>query len=296
MPESSRSFWKGYLRLALVSIPVRLVAAERTESEIRLHQVDRDSKQRIRYLKAAPGKGEVKKEDIVSAYEVEPGNYVFLEEEELGALKLASRHTIELAQFVASDEINPIYFDRPYFLLPDGEATEDGYRVLRDALYAKRRTGVGQLTLRGRENLVALFADAEGQGLILQTLRYESELKNAAEIFSGVGREKTRADMVRMAEELIDSRTAAFDPGKFKNHYAAALRELVEAKLSKGLSVPIEEEQAPGAKVLDFMEALKRSVDAGAKAETPRSAGPTKKASARTPAKPLRKSTAKRRA
>ncbi len=296
MPESSRSFWKGYLRLALVSIPVRLVAAERTESEIRLHQVDRVSKQRIRYLKVALGKGEVKKEDIVSAYEVEPGNYVFLEEEELDALRLASRHTIELAQFVASDEINPIYFDRPYFVLPDGEAAEEGYRVLRDALYAKRRTGVGQLTLRGRENLVALFADAEGQGLVLQTLRYESELKNAAEIFSGVGREKTRADMVRMAEELIDSRMAAFDLDKFKNHYAAALRELVEAKLSKGLNVPIEEERAPGAKVLDFMEALKRSVSAGTKSEAPRSARPTKKAGARTSAKLPSKSTAKRRA
>lgn len=296
MPESSRSFWKGHLRLALVSIPVRLVAAERPESEIRLHQVDRVSKQRIRYLKVAPGKGEVKKEDIVSAYEVEPGNYVFLEEEELDALRLASRHTIELSQFVASDEINPIYFDRPYFLLPDGEAAEEGYRVLRDALYAKSRTGVGQLTLRGRENLIALFADDEGQGLILQTLRYESELKDEAEIFSGIGREKTRADMVRMAEELIDSRMAAFDPGKFKNHYAAALRDLVEAKLSKGLSVPIEEEQAVGAKVLDFMEALKRSIGAGAKPEPPRSARPTKKAGARTPAKPPRKSAAKRRA
>lgn len=296
MPESSRSFWKGHLRLALVSIPVRLVAAERPESEIRLHQIDRVSKQRIRYLKVAPGKGEVKKEDIVSAYEVEPGNYVFLEEEELDALRLASRHTIELSQFVASDEINPIYFDRPYFVLPDGEAAEEGYRVLRDALYAKRRTGVGQLTLRGRENLIALFADDEGQGLILQTLRYEAELKDEAEIFSGIGREKTRADMVRMAEELIDSRMAAFDPGKFKNHYAAALRELVDAKLSKGLSVPVEEEQAPGAKVLDFMEALKRSVGAGAKPEPPRSAPPTKKAGSRTPAKPPRKSAAKRRA
>ena len=238
----------------------------------------------------------MKKEDIVSAYEVEPGNYVFLEEEELDALKLASRHTIELTQFVASDEIDPLYFDRPYYMLPDGEAAEEGYRVLRDALYAKRRTGVGQLTLRGRENLVALFADAEGQGLVLQTLRYESELKNAAEIFSGVGREKPRADMVRMAEELIDSRMAAFDPEKFKNHYAAALRELVEAKLSKGLSVPVEEERAPGAKVLDFMEALKRSVSAGAKPEAPRSARPTKKAGAGTSAKPPSKSAAKRRA
>ncbi len=294
MAESARTFWKGHLRLALVSIPVRLVAAEKAESDIRFHQVDRNSKQRIRYLKVAPGKGEVKKEDIVLGYEVEPGNYVFMEDEELDSLKLSSRHTIELAQFVDADEIEPLYFNRPYYVLPDGEVAEEGYRVLRDALWAKHKAGIGQLTLRGREHLVALFPIGEGQGLVLDTLRYESELRNADEIFSSVGHEKPRADLVQMAEDLIERRSEPFDAAKFRNHYAEALRDLVKAKLGRGETVPVEEQAEPGAKVLDFMEALKRSVAASGGAEPPKKGrAPAKKAahakSPKTPKAPARR-------
>lgn len=290
MAESVRTFWKGHLKLALVSIPVKLVSAEKPESEIRFHQVDRQSKQRIRYLKVAPGKGEVKKEDIVLAYEVEPGNYVFMEDDELDSLKISSRHTIELTQFVDADEIEPLYFERPYFVLPDGEVAEEGYRVLRDALAARRKVGIGQLTLRGRENLVALYAGGQGKGLILDTLRYESELKDADEVFSRIGHDKQRADMVAMAEELIDKRSARFDAGQYKNHYGEALRALVKAKLGKGETVPVDEETETGAKVLDFMEALKRSVGGGGKPAAP--------APAKTPSKPRKaaKPAAKKRA
>lgn len=300
MAESARTFWKGHLRLALVSIPVRLVAAEKAESEIRFHQVDRNSKQRIRYLKVAPGKGEVKKEDIVLGYEVEPGNYVFMEDDELDSLKLSSRHTIELSQFVEADEIEPLYFNRPYYVLPDGEVAEEGYRVLRDALWSKRKVGIGQLTLRGRENLVALYPTSEGQGLALDTLRYESELKDAADIFSGIGREKPREDMVQMAEDLIARRTEPFDAAKFRNHYAEALRDLVKAKLGRGETVPVEEQVEPGAKVLDFMEALKRSVAAsgGGEPEPPKKGRAAAKKTTKTPAKSSKtsKAPARRRA
>ncbi len=303
MAESARTFWKGHLRLALVSIPVRLVAAEKAESEIRFHQVDRNSKQRIRYLKVAPGKGEVKKEDIVLGYEVEPGNYVFMEDEELDSLKLSSRHTIELSQFVDADEIEPVYFNRPYYVLPDGEVAEEGYRVLRDALWAKHKVGIGQLTLRGREHLVALYPTGEGQGLALDTLRYESELKDADDIFSGIGRERPREDMVQMAEDLIERRSEPFDAAKFRNHYAEALRDLVKAKLGRGETVPVEEQAEPGAKVLDFMEALKRSVAASGGGEAPpeppkKGKPPAKKAPASKSTKPTKsaKAPARRRA
>lgn len=293
MPDSGRTFWKGHLRLALVSIPVRLVTAERAASEIRFHQVDKISKQRIRYMKVAPGRGEVPKEDIVSAYEFEPGNYVFMEEEELDQLKLSSRHTIELSRFVDADEIDPLYFDRPYFLLPDGEVAEEGYRVVRDALFASHKVGIGQLALRGRENLVALFPDVEGRGLIVQTLRYQNELKDAGEIFSSLGKETPRADMVRMAEDLIKARSEPFDPSMFKNHYAQAVRELVQAKLNKGENVPVEEHVERGAKVLDFMEALKRSVGATRGAETNEEAARDGRESARRTEEPPRKATSK---
>ncbi len=188
------------------------------------------------------------------------------------SLKLSSRHTIELSQFVDADEIEPLYFNRPYFVLPDGEVAEEGYRVLRDALWSKHKVGIGQLTLRGRENLIALFPVADGQGLVVDTLRYESELKNAQEIFAPLGREKPRADMVQMAEDLIERRSEPFDAAKFRNHYAEALRQLVKEKLGRGETIPVEEQAEPGAKVLDFMEALKRSVASSGRRDAPAAA------------------------
>lgn len=264
MAEAVRAFWKGHLRLALVTIPIRLVSAQKSESGVSFHQVDRKTKKRIRYQKVVPGHGEVARDDIVMGYEVEPGNYVVFEDEELDSLRLSSRHTIELTQFVEACEIDPLYFERPYYVLPDGEVAEEGYRVIRDALRAARKVGLGQLTLRGRENLVALYPG--GGGLVVDTLRYEEEIRDADAIFSGIGAGKPRADMLDMARELIERRTESFDPAKYRNHYAAALKELIAAKLKTGDTVAIGEPQEKGAKVLDFMEALRRSVDGGARA------------------------------
>lgn len=256
---SVRSFWKGYLRLALVAIPIRLVSAEKAEATPRFHQIDRKTRQRIRYQKVVPGKGEVAREDIVMGYEIEPGNYVLMDEGELDSVRLESRHTIELSQFVDADEIAAFYFERPYYILPDGEVAEEGYRVIRDALKAARKVGIGQLTLRGRENLVALYP--AGAGLVLDTLRYDAELKDGDSIFSGISTEKPRADMLRMAEQLVEARTEPFEPSKFRNHYAEAVRDLVRAKVAAGGATPIEQPDRPdGAKVIDFMEALRRSV------------------------------------
>lgn len=258
MAESVRTFWKGYLRLALVTIPVRLVSAEKAAATPRFHQIDRKSKQRIRYSKIVPGKGEVAKNDIVMGYEVEPGNYVLFESDELDAIKLETKHTIELKQFVEADDIDFLYFEKPYYVLPDGDVAEEGYIVIRDALKAENKIAIGQLTLRGRENLVALYPG--GAGLVLETLRYREEIKDADDVFSGLGREKSRADMLKMAEELIRTRSGDFDPTEFRNHYAEALRDLVKQKVESGGAVPVEDDSAPGAKVIDFMEALKRSL------------------------------------
>lgn len=273
-----RSFWKGQLRLSLVSIPVRMVTATKSEQEIHFHQIHRDSKQRIKYTKTAPGVGEVDKDEIVQGYEVEPGNYVLLEDEELNALKLESRHTIELTDFVDVCEIDPLYFEKPYYLLPDGEAAEEGYRVIRDALLKARKAAIGQLTMRGRENLVAL--KPSGAGMLLETMRYENEIKEADDVFSGIGKGKLRSDLVEMAQELIDKRSTSFDPTKFKNHYAEALRELVQTKLKRGKVAVDSGDQPKQANVIDFMEALKRSVGKGR---------PEPKASKKQPNKSRRK-------
>jgi len=278
MAANVRSFWKGHLRLSLVTIPVRLVSAARSDGAVAFHQVDRKTRQRVRYQKVVPGAGEVDKDDIVRGYEVEPGHYVLLEDEELDSLKLETRRTIELTQFVDACEIDPLYFDRPYYMLPDGEVAEEGYRVIRQALLEGRKAGLGQLTLRGKENLVAL--KPSGAGLLLETLRYAEEIKDADDVFSDLGRDSLPADLVAMAKSLIESKSGPFDPSRFENHYAKALRDLVEEKVRTGKSVAVGEErmEETGTRVVDFMEALRRSVAASGK---PAQAGGDKAQSAR---------------
>ena len=266
----ARSFWKGHLRLALVTIPIRLVSASASETKIALHQVDRKSHQRIRYQKTAGEGGRVvTQDDIVQGYKTEDGSYVLFEPDELENLKLSTRHQIELVQFVDADAISPQYFETPYYILPDGDVAEEGYRVIRDALQSSGKCGIGQLTMRGRENLVSLHA--YGEGLLLETLRYQEELRDPAEIFEPIGKGKLKPDLVNMAKQLIAERTEAFNAAKFQNHYAEALRDLVKAKLKGGKSVEVGEstDAAPSSKVIDFMEALKRSTSAKATAEKP---------------------------
>ncbi len=304
MAASVRSFWKGHLRLSLVTIPVRLVTATRSDTAVAFHQVDRKTKQRIRYQKVAPGVGEVDKDDIVRGYEVEPGNYVLLEDEELDALKLETRHTIELIQFVDACEIDPLYFDRPYFVLPDGDIAEEGFRVIRQALLDEGKAGLGQLTLRGKESLVAL--KPSGPGMLLETMRYAEEIKDVEEVFEDIGKGALPADLVKMAKTLIESRSEKFNPEKFQNHYAKALRELVEEKVRTGKSVALADDRADHEpKVIDFMEALRRSLGKGGDSApavqrkpaikaAPKAAKATKRAPKKAPAKLARKKAAAR--
>jgi len=257
---TARSFWKGHLRLALVTIPIRLVSATASEDKIALHQVDRKSKQRIRYQKVAGETGKVVPQtDIVQGYELDDGTYVLFEPDELDKLKLSTRHTIELTEFVEACSIDPLYFDNPYYVLPDGDVAEEGYRIIRDALKASKKFGIGQLTMRGRENLIAM--KPSGEGLMIETLRYANEVRNADEIFSDIGKAKLRPELIEMAKQLIDERTRAFEPGDFKNHYAEALRKLVKDKVEGGESTEVGggDERPAGGTVIDFMDALRRS-------------------------------------
>jgi len=257
---TARSFWKGHLRLALVTIPIRLVSATASEDKIALHQVDRKSKQRIRYQKVAGETGKVVPQtDIVQGYELDDGTYVLFEPDELDKLKLSTRHTIELTEFVEACSIDPLYFDKPYYVLPDGDVAEEGYRIIRDALKASKKFGIGQLTMRGRENLIAM--KPSGEGLMIETLRYANEVREADEIFSDIGKAKLRPELIEMAKQLIDERTREFEPGDFKNHYAEALRKLVKDKAEGGESTEVGggDERPAGGTVIDFMDALRRS-------------------------------------
>jgi DNA end-binding protein Ku len=274
----NRSFWKGHLRLALVTIPIRLVSATAAAERVALHQVDRETKERIRYQKVAgEGGPAVPRERIVQGVELDDGSYVLVSDEELDALKLKTRHTLELTEFVPAGSIDPIYFDNAYFVLPDGEVAEEGYRVVRDALAGERMMGIGQLTLRGREHLVAL--EPSGKGLALTTLRYANEVRDAGAVFAGIGSGALRAGLVDMAKKLIEERAGEFDPRQYRNHYAEALKALIEEKRKGGEVTKVTGgDDRPSAPVIDFMEALRRSTSGAGKprraaaAEAPREA------------------------
>lgn len=180
------SFWKGHLRLALVTIPIRLVSAPEPGTGIRLHQADRNSHQRMRYLKVAAGSGEpAGNADIAEGVEVDPGRYVLLQEDELGGLQLDTRHTVGLPSFVKMTDLDPVFYDSPCYVLPDGDIAKEGYRVIADAPERVGVAGIGQLMIRGPEHLVALSPGAGG--LMLATPRYESGIRDPARNFSGIG-------------------------------------------------------------------------------------------------------------
>ena len=289
----ARPVWTGNVRLALVSVPVRLYPATKSGARISFHQVHEPSGKRIRYQKVAPGVGPVDTDEIVKGFEIEKGRYVLFEPEELDELKLEARKTLDLVQFVQQGEIDPIWFDRPYYVVPDGDLAEEPYVVMRDAMRSMKRLGLGQFIMRGREYIAALKPC--GQGLLLETLRFADEVRNAAPFFSEVGESDTEEELQSLAEELIERKTAAFDPKQFQDSYTVALRELIEAKAKSGKPIEVEEQEEPsggGAQVIDLMEALKRSVKsdkgkAPAKAAAAKSSAGTsrsaKAASAKSP-------------
>jgi len=273
-----RPVWSGTLRLALVSVPVKLYSATRSGAHISFHQVHKPSGKRIRYQKIAPGVGPVDAADIVKGFELEDGQYVLLEPEEVEDVKLETKHTIDLVQFVAATDIDPIWFDRPYFVVADGEVAEEAYRVLRDAMRESGRIGLGQFVMRGREYIGAIKPC--GNGLLLETLRFADEVRDAAPFFAEVSDEPADEELLGLAEELIERKAAPFQPGRFQDHYTEALRALIDAKAKHRKPVQIEEEApAHGAKVIDLVDALKRSVRGGEGGKpTGRSSGSRRKA------------------
>ena len=224
-----RAFWTGNLRLSLVNIPVRLYPATSTERKIELHQIHEPSGKRIRYQKVAPGVGAVENEDIIKGYEYEKGKYVLLDQKEIDDLKLESKQTIELVRFVEPSAIDARYFEKPYYLLPDGDAAEEGYAIMLKALNQADKIGVGNFILRGQSNIVALKPC--GKGLLLEILRHADEVKSADTFFEEVPNVKVDKEALELAVELIERKSGAFEPEKFKDEYTDAVWELINAKL-----------------------------------------------------------------
>jgi DNA end-binding protein Ku len=253
----TRAYWAGNIRLSLVSIPIQVIPATKSGAKIAFHQIHKPSGARIRYQKVVPDIGPVDTDDIVKGYELEKGKYVLLEDKEIDKLKLEAKKTLELVQFVGMHEIDTMYFDRPFFVLPDDEEDDEAFVVLREALKKTKKVGLGQIVIRGKGTIVALRAC--GKGLLLETLRYADEVKKADSAFSDIKNEKPADDMIDLAEELIKKKTRKFDPGAFKDKYEEALRELIDAKAEHRQVRQIEETR-PTAKVIDLMDALRKSV------------------------------------
>jgi DNA end-binding protein Ku len=253
-----RAYWKGFLRLSLVSIGVHLHNAVESKSEISFRQIHKPSGRRVNYQKVVQGVGSVENADIAKGYEVDADTYVLLDTEEIDAIKLESKRTIDLVQFVDAKEIDYRYFERPYFLVPADEMSGEGYAVIRDALRKTGKVGLAQLTVSGREWLVAVAPLQDG--LVMELLRYADELRAPAEYFDEVPTAKPQKDMVDLAVQLVEKKSAPFDATKFEDHYGTALKELVQEKMKGHKLVAKEAERPSGGNVVDLMEALKRSI------------------------------------
>lgn len=285
---AARPSWRGQIKLALVSIPVEIFPATKAGKSIAFHQVHEPSGQRIRYEKVVPGIGPVDRDDILKGYEVEKGEYVLLDPEEIEKVKLESRKTLELTQFVDMSDIDPIYYDKPYFVVPADDLAEEAFVVLRDALKRTKKVGIGQLAMRGQEYVVSLKPC--GRGMVLETLRYADEVHKAASYFREIGDSKPDSDLLDMAEALIEKKAGEFDATEFQNRYIDALRGLIDEKIKKKGKRVIQDrtsDDAPsGSNVVDLMAALKKSIDSGgrgaaAKKKPAAKKAPAKKAPAR---------------
>jgi DNA end-binding protein Ku len=266
----------------LVSIPVELYPATKSGAQIQFHQIHEPSGQRIKYEKVVPGIGPVDRDEIVKGYEVEKGQYVLLDPEEIESVKLESRKTLDLVQFVDDKDIDATYFDKPYYLVPADDLAEEAYVVLREALSAAKKVGVGQLAMRGQEYVVALKPC--GRGILLETLRYADEVHKASTFFRDIGDHKADPDLLDMASMLIERKAGEFDPREFHNRYVDALHELIEKKQkAKGRKIIEQPDEAPpkGSNVIDLMAALKKSLGDDKKAKK----SPAKKETARAPAR-----------
>lgn len=259
----ARPYWKGHIRLALVSIPVEVYSAARSTSSTTFRQIHEPSGKPVHYLKAVTGIGPIDPEDIIRGFEYEKDHFVLLEDSELEAVRLESRKTLDLTLFVDRDAIDQTYFEKPYYVVPADDLAVEAFVVLREALRASRRTGIGQLAMRGREYIVAVSPC--GRGLVMETLRYAEELQRAQNYFRDIPDQTPDPELLELAESLIDRKTGEFEPAIFHDRYREALQDLVERKLkAKGRKIVAEDQvpaDAAGTNVIDLMAALKRSLE-----------------------------------
>ena len=292
----ARAYWQGQIRLALVSIPVEIYAATKSGAAISFKQIHEPTGKPIHYEKVVTGVGPVDADEIMKGYQVEKGEYVLLEQAEIDAVKLESKKTLELTQFVDASDIDVIYYEKPYFVVPADDLAEEAFIVLREALKRTRKVGLGQLALRGREYVVSLKPC--GRGMVLETLRYADEVNKASGFFREIGDATPDGELLDLAEALIARKTGAFEPQEFHDRYVDALKDLIERKRkAKGKKIIEDSDDgapAKGSNVVDLMAALKKSMEkSGAKAEEAPARKPAAKQAKAEGDEPAKKAPAK---
>lgn len=264
MPRPGRAYWKGFLRLSLVSIPVEIYSAVDNSATITLNQIHKPSGKRVNYTKTVKGVGPIESADIVKGFEVDKDVYVTIEQDEIEALKVESRRTLDLQQFIGVAEIDPRYFEKPFYVVPADEHAAEGYLVIREALSDMKKLGVGQITMSGREHVVAV--GPVEKGLVMEVLRYAGEVRSPKPYFSDLPNLQLDKEMVALARELISKKAAPFEPARFHDSYADAMRDLIAEKAKGKRIVARPSPAAPEGKVVDLLDALRKSLKSGAPA------------------------------
>jgi Ku protein len=280
-----RAYWKGFLRLSLVSCPIVLYPATTTAEKTHFHQINTRTGNRLRQQMIDEETGRVvDKEHKGRGYEVSKGRYVEIDEDELDAVEIASAHTIEIDEFVPQDDIDERYLDRPYYIAPDGKAGADAFVVIRDAMKRKGNVALGRIVLTNREHVIAL--KPLDKGLLGTTLRYPYELRDAHDYFKDIPSPRVSKEMIDLAAHILDTKAAKFDPGKFKDKYETALKKLVRQKAA-GKTIEAREREQPASAGDDLMQALKQSL--GRRPTARRARGTSRRIAARAPKRRARR-------
>ena len=279
----ARPFWSGQFQISLVSFGIQLFPATEAKGEIHFHQLDRRTGERIRHQNVSSEDDPLDKEDIVKGYEYSKGEYVMIEPEDIENLRIPSRQTLEVAQFVDRDQLTPEFFEKPYFVAPENPSQSEAFAVVRKAMQSSRKVALGKIAFGGREHLLAVTApeDDKQLGMMAFTLRYSEELRDPAEYFDGIKRVAIDKDQLELATQLIKRKSAAFDPTRFTDEYETALRAMVEAKV-KHAPMPKGAPARKPAKVVNLMDALRKSVQGDSSPKTA-PARPAKSSAKSTP-------------
>ncbi|MGI9169535.1 MAG: Ku protein [Caulobacteraceae bacterium] len=272
-----RPTWRGHLRLSLVTCPVALYTGIASGGDIHFNLINPKTNNRIKMVTTDPDTGPVDRADLVKGYEVERGRYVLITDEEIKAVRLESTKTIDIERFVPADKIDRLYWNDPYFLVPDGKLAGESFAVIREAMRQAGQIALGRVVISTREGMVAL--EPRDQGIVAYSLRARDEVRDPAEAFAGIAHVKVDPAMLAIAGKIIEQQEGPFDPGKFTDRYEEALKKMIAAK-EKGKK-PVLVEEPEDTDVIDLMAALRASLGGKAKA-APKSAkkAPAKRARA----------------